>query len=70
MIDLAGKRATADRSFRAVAAVAGAMVLLILGLIAIAMTRRALPVFHQMGLRFFSTNRWSPPDELFGALPF
>jgi len=70
MIDLAGKRAYADRSFRVVAALAGALVLLILGLIAITMTRRALPVFHQMGLRFFSTSRWSPPDELFGALPF
>ena len=70
MIDLAGKRAYADRSFRVVAALAGALVLLILALIAITMTRRALPVFHQMGLRFFSTSRWSPPDELFGALPF
>jgi phosphate transport system permease protein len=70
MIDLAGKRAYADRSFRAVAALAGGLVLLILGLIAITMSRRALPVFHQMGLRFFSTSRWSPPDELYGALPF
>src|SRR5262249_20148150 len=48
----------------------GALVLLILGLIAITMTRRALPVFHQMGFRFFTDRRWAPPDDFFGALPF
>jgi phosphate transport system permease protein len=70
MIDLTGKRAHADRAFRATTAVAAALVLLILGLIAITMTRQALPVFHQMGPRFFTTGRWSPPDDLYGALPF
>ena len=70
MIDLAGKRAHGDRAFRAIAAAAATLVLLILALIAVTMTRRALPVFQHMGHRFFTTSRWSPPDELFGALPF
>ena len=64
MIDLAGKRAVGDRAFRGATAVAAALVLLILGLIAITMTRRAVPVFQQMGLRFFTTGRWSPPENL------
>ena len=38
MIDLAGKRAHADRVFRVLTAVAAALVLLVLGLIAITMT--------------------------------
>jgi phosphate transport system permease protein len=34
------------------------------------MSNRALPVLRQMGTDFFTTIRWSPPDVLFGALPF
>jgi len=70
MIDLAGRRATGDRAFGWISAGAAALVVLILGLIAITVTQRALPVFHQMGLGFFTTSRWSPPDDLFGALAF
>lgn len=70
MLDLRGNRAVADRAFRLTAVGAAGLVLLILGLIAITMTNRALPVFKEMGLRFFSETRWSPPDAVFGALPF
>jgi phosphate transport system permease protein len=70
MLDLKGQRAYADRAFRWSAAGAAGLVLLILGLIALTITRRATPVFHVMGLRFFTTSRWSPADALFGALPF
>jgi phosphate transport system permease protein len=70
MLDLRGNHAYADRAFRWTAASAAAAVLLILGLIAITITRRALPVLHHMGTGFFTTGRWSPADELFGALPF
>ena len=70
MLDLRGNRAVADRAFRLTAVGAAGLVLLILGLIAITMTNRALPVFKEMGLRFFSETRWSPPDVIFGALPF
>src|SRR5262249_45914867 len=70
MLDLRGRRAYADRAFRYAAVGAAALGLLILGLIAITMTRRALPVFGTMGLSFFTETRWSAPDEVFGALPF
>jgi len=70
MFDLRGNRAYADRAFRVTATGAAALVLLILGLIAITMTKRALPVARQMGSSFFSETRWSAPDGIFGALPF
>src|SRR5262245_54763743 len=70
MLDLTGKRAYADRAFRTITVAAAALVLLILGLIAVTMTRRSLPVFHHMGLEFVTGRRWAPPDDVFGALPF
>lgn len=70
MLDLRGKSATGDRAFRWIAIGAAALVLLILGLIALVMTSRALPVLEKMGPGFFTTTRWSPPDGLYGALPF
>lgn len=70
MLDLRGNRAYADRAFRWSAASAAALVLLILGLIAITITQRSVPVFGQMGFGFFTTFRWSPADSLYGALPF
>jgi phosphate transport system permease protein len=70
MTDLRGKRAYGDRSFAWATAGAAALVLLILGLIAVTITQRSLPVFRHMGLHFFTGIRWSPPDEIFGALPF
>jgi phosphate transport system permease protein len=70
MLDLRGKSATGDRAFRWIAFGAAALVLLVLGLIALVMTRRAGPVLSEMGLDFFTSTRWSAPDALFGALPF
>jgi phosphate transport system permease protein len=70
MNELRGNRAYADRAFRSAAIATAGMVLLILGLIAITITERSLPVFRQMGAGFFTTTRWSPADALFGALPF
>ncbi len=70
MLDLRGKAATGDRAFRWIALGAAALVLLVLALIALVMTSRALPVLSEMGLDFFTSTRWSAPDRLFGALPF
>jgi len=70
VLDLTGKRAPGDTAFRFVAAAAAGLVLLILALIAITMSARAVPVFQSMGLRFFSETRWSAPEGVFGALPF
>jgi phosphate transport system permease protein len=69
-INLRGRGARADQLFRWLAIGAAALVLLILGMIAITMTRRAAPVFGKMGLDFFTTARWAPPDGRFGALSF
>ncbi|MGE0550878.1 MAG: phosphate ABC transporter permease subunit PstC [Kofleriaceae bacterium] len=70
MLDLRGRSMYADRAFRWIAIGAGGFVLLILGMIALTMTSRAAPVLDQMGLSFFSSTRWSPPDSMYGALPF
>lgn len=67
---LRGPQAHADRAFRGIAIGAAALVLLILGMIALVMADRARPVLAEMGLDFFTSKRWSPPDEKFGALPF
>lgn len=69
-LDLRGGRELADRAFRLTAVGAAALVLLILGLIAVTMTGRALPVIQSMGTAFFTETRWSAPDGIFGALPF
>jgi phosphate transport system permease protein len=70
MLDLRGRNAYADRSFRWIAVGAAALVLLVLGMIALTMSRGAAPVLDQMGLSFLSSSRWSPPESLYGALPF
>src|SRR5262245_12081487 len=67
LAELRGHRQQADRAFRFVAIGAAALVLLILGMIAITMTRRAWPAF---GDQFFSSTPWSAPERIFGALPF
>lgn len=70
MIDLRGKGHGADLAFRGIAIGAGALVLVILGLITIVMARRAAPVLGEMGSSFFTSKTWSPPDSLYGALSF
>lgn len=70
MLDLTGQRTYTDRAFRWFAAGAAALVLLILGMIAVTITHRSIPVFREMGASFFTTARWSPAEGLFGALPF
>jgi phosphate transport system permease protein len=68
--DLRGKGQFADKAFGGLAIGAAALVLLILGMIAITMTNRARPVLAHMGLDFFTTSTWSEHDNVFGALPF
>jgi phosphate transport system permease protein len=69
-MDLRGSHEWADRAFRRAATGAAGLVVLVLGLIAVTMTSRALPALRAMGLDFFVTTRWSAPDGAFGALPF
>jgi phosphate transport system permease protein len=65
--ELRGHKHHADRAFSVVAVAAAGLVLLVLGLIAFTMTRRAWPAF---GAEFFSSTRWSAAEGIFGALPF
>lgn len=65
--ELRGHKHHGDRAFRTLAIGAAALVVLVLGMIAVTMTRRAWPAF---GDEFFSSTRWSPADGVFGALPF
>lgn len=65
-----GGAGLSDRLFRGLTLACGLMVLLILGLIAVATTRRAWPAFADEGMRFFTTTRWAPSAEVFGSLPF
>ncbi|HEX4419887.1 MAG TPA: phosphate ABC transporter permease subunit PstC [Kofleriaceae bacterium] len=65
--DLRGHKHYSDRAFTGLALAAAGLVVLILGMIAVTMTRRAWPAF---GVTFFSSTRWSAADELYGALPF
>lgn len=69
-IDLRGTPNHADRAFRGLAIGAAAIVLLVLGLIALEMSGRMGPVLDRMGFDYFTSTRWSPAERLFGALPF
>ncbi|HEU4616029.1 MAG TPA: phosphate ABC transporter permease subunit PstC [Kofleriaceae bacterium] len=69
-IDLRGTPNHADRAFRGLAIGAAAIVLLVLGLIALEMSGRMGPVLDRMGFDYFTSTRWSPAEQVFGALPF
>ncbi len=60
----------ADRLFSWVAVAAAALVLVVLSLIAITMTKRSWSALDLMGVHFFSSSKWSPPDKYFGAAAF
>jgi len=60
----------ADRSFRAITYLAGGLVLFILGLITYTMVTRSTDALKHMGLDFFTSKRWSPPDEFYGILSY
>jgi phosphate transport system permease protein len=68
--ELRGKRPYADQAFRWVTLAAAGLVLLILALVASAMTERALPVFQKMGAEFFTSKTWSPAEDNYGGLAF
>ena len=59
-----------DRIARAVVFVAGALVLIILGLIAFTMIREATPAFRDQGLSYFTSDVWDPAHSKFGTLAF
>ena len=70
LFELRGRPHHGDKAFRWTATAAAATVLVVLALIAVSMSRRALPVLEHMGLDFFTSKRWSPAEEHFGGLAF
>jgi phosphate transport system permease protein len=68
--DLRPKRQILDRLFRWSTLLAGALIVVILVLIAWTITGKSLPVFRSEGIGFFTERRWAPADEVYGALSF
>ena len=58
-----------DRTFRAIAYAAAALILLIAGVFIIALFIPALPAITKFGLGFFISRTWDPVRSQFGALP-
>lgn len=69
-IDLTAERRLADRLFKGSTLGAGALILVILVLIAATISRKSVPVFRSEGLEFFTERRWAPADDVYGALSF
>lgn len=70
VVDLRRRGGKGDVAFRYTALAAAAVVLIVLAAIALTMTSRAWPAFSEMGLDFFTTSRWAPNDDRFGAGAF
>ncbi len=68
---LVGNRRTrSDTGFRVAALVSGCSVLFVLALIAVSTIQEAWPAFQEEGINFVTSSRWTPNEELFGALSF
>jgi phosphate transport system permease protein len=70
LFELRGRSQRADHVFRWLTIAAAALVLVTLALVASAMIQRSLPVLDRMGVRFFTSSRWSEAEEHYGALSF
>ena len=66
-IDIRVRRSGSDRAYRAVAYGAGASTLLIMGLIGAFLLIKAWPALHRFGLKFFTTQAWTPQAGKFGV---
>jgi phosphate transport system permease protein len=70
LTDLRPRRQILDRIFRFSTLGAGALILVVLVLIAWTVSGKSLPVFRQEGVSFFTERRWAPNNEVYGALSF
>jgi phosphate transport system permease protein len=70
LFELRGRSHHGDTAFRWTAVAAALLVLVVLALIAVTMTQRALPVLEHMGIELFTSKRWAAPDSFYGALAF
>jgi phosphate transport system permease protein len=65
-----GRPDRGDAAFRRLVAAAAFTVLAILALIAATTVWQSWPALREAGIGFVTGQRWSPPDRLFGTLPF
>lgn len=63
-----GRRA--DSLFATIAALAGVLILLVLGYMVVSTTGTALPVFGSQGISFVTSTEWNPGNGEFGTLAF
>lgn len=70
LADLRPRRQILDRIFKGSTLAAGALILIVLVLVAWTISGRSLPVFRQEGIHFFTERRWAPSKEIYGALSF
>jgi phosphate transport system permease protein len=68
--DLRPRRQILDRIFRGSTLGAGALILIVLALIAYTITNKSLPVIRSEGVKFFTDRKWVPANGVFGALSF
>jgi len=68
--DLRPRRQILDRFFKGSTFAAGALIVVILALIAFTISDKSMPVFRAEGLDFFTERRWAPSKEIYGALSF
>jgi phosphate transport system permease protein len=69
-IDLSTERRIGDRLFKLSTLASGALILVILVLIAWTITGKSLPAFRHEGIDFITQKRWAPADDVYGALSF
>ncbi len=69
-LDLRATKGGGETGFRGLALASGALVLVILGAIAMVISTKSWPALSKMGLDFFTTRRWSAPDHIYGGLAF
>ncbi len=67
---LEGSGGAADGSFKGLAYAAALLVLVVLGLITYTMASRSTDALRHMGLDFFTSKRWNPPEQFYGILSF
>ena len=68
--DLRPRRQILDRIFRGSTLAAGALIVVVLALIAYTITNKSLPVVRSEGVKFFTDRHWVPANDVFGALSF
>ena len=68
--DLRSGRNIGDKTFRSVSFLSGALVLVILALIAWTIASKSRIAFQSEGVGFFTERRWAPASDVYGALSF